>query len=117
MTFRLATEDLSPAGSGAPDRRRRPRRDHCNDVPGGRPTWARGVPVMSSSHRRCTESPDPRAGWSDTFGAVPSDSSSRLAGFYAVVPAGGAGTRLWPLSRSDHPKFLHDLTGDGRSLL
>ena len=37
--------------------------------------------------------------------------------FWAVVPAGGAGTRLWPLSRRAHPKFLHDLTGDGRSLL
>ena len=40
-----------------------------------------------------------------------------LQGFWAVVPAGGAGTRLWPLSRSSSPKFLHDLTGDGRSLL
>src|SRR5690625_7205731 len=36
---------------------------------------------------------------------------------HAIVPAGGAGTRLWPLSRRDHPKFLHDLTGTGRSLL
>jgi mannose-1-phosphate guanylyltransferase len=37
--------------------------------------------------------------------------------FWAVVPAGGSGTRLWPLSRSASPKFLHDLTGSGRSLL
>ncbi|PZR55516.1 mannose-1-phosphate guanylyltransferase [Xylanimonas oleitrophica] len=37
--------------------------------------------------------------------------------FYAVVPAGGSGTRLWPLSRAGAPKFLHDLTGSGRSLL
>ena len=37
--------------------------------------------------------------------------------FWAVIPAGGAGTRLWPLSRSSSPKFLHDLTGTGRSLL
>jgi mannose-1-phosphate guanylyltransferase len=36
---------------------------------------------------------------------------------YAVVPAGGSGTRLWPLSRAAHPKFLHDLTGDGRTLI
>jgi mannose-1-phosphate guanylyltransferase len=28
---------------------------------------------------------------------------------YAVIPAGGSGTRLWPLSRSDRPKFLLDL--------
>lgn len=37
--------------------------------------------------------------------------------FWAVIPAGGAGTRLWPLSRSSAPKFLHDLTGSGRTLL
>jgi mannose-1-phosphate guanylyltransferase len=37
--------------------------------------------------------------------------------FWAVIPAGGAGTRLWPLSRSSVPKFLHDLTGQGRTLL
>ncbi|MBF5081567.1 mannose-1-phosphate guanylyltransferase [Quadrisphaera sp. INWT6] len=43
--------------------------------------------------------------------------ASRIEGFAAVVPAGGAGTRLWPLSRAGAPKFLHDLTGSGRSLL
>ncbi len=37
--------------------------------------------------------------------------------FYAVIPAGGSGTRLWPLSRAGHPKFLHALTGTNRSLL
>ncbi|MDH2415113.1 mannose-1-phosphate guanylyltransferase [Nocardioides sp. CER19] len=37
--------------------------------------------------------------------------------FWAVIPAGGSGTRLWPLSRSTAPKFLRDLTGSGRSLL
>jgi len=40
-----------------------------------------------------------------------------MAGLWAVIPAGGAGTRLWPLSRSSSPKFLHDLTGAGSSLL
>ncbi|HEU5240831.1 MAG TPA: sugar phosphate nucleotidyltransferase, partial [Ornithinibacter sp.] len=40
-----------------------------------------------------------------------------IPGFWAVVPAGGAGTRLWPLSRAARPKFLLDLTGSGRSLL
>ncbi len=40
-----------------------------------------------------------------------------VAGFWAVIPAGGAGTRLWPLSRANAPKFLHDLSGSGRSLL
>ncbi|WP_259390756.1 mannose-1-phosphate guanylyltransferase [Actinomyces sp. 2119] len=36
---------------------------------------------------------------------------------HAIIPAGGAGTRLWPLSRRHRPKFLLDLTGSGRSLL
>ena len=40
-----------------------------------------------------------------------------LTHVWAVVPAGGAGTRLWPLSRAAHPKFLLDLAGSGRSLL
>ncbi|WP_370445287.1 sugar phosphate nucleotidyltransferase [Miniimonas sp. S16] len=35
----------------------------------------------------------------------------------AIVPAGGAGTRLWPLSRRSRPKFLLDLLGTGRTLL
>jgi mannose-1-phosphate guanylyltransferase len=43
--------------------------------------------------------------------------SRPVPGFFAVVPAGGAGTRLWPLSRAGAPKFLHDLTGAGRTLL
>ncbi|MCD4534131.1 NTP transferase domain-containing protein [Nocardioides sp. cx-169] len=42
---------------------------------------------------------------------------SAIEGFWAVIPAGGAGTRLWPLSRASSPKFLRDLTGSGRSLL
>jgi mannose-1-phosphate guanylyltransferase len=37
--------------------------------------------------------------------------------FYSIIPAGGIGSRLWPLSRADAPKFLHDLTGSGTSLL
>ena len=37
--------------------------------------------------------------------------------FWAVVPAGGAGTRLWPLSRATSPKFLRDLRGSGRTLI
>ena len=35
---------------------------------------------------------------------------------WAVIPAGGAGTRLWPLSRAASPKFLLPLHGP-RSLL
>lgn len=37
--------------------------------------------------------------------------------FYSIIPAGGIGSRLWPLSRADAPKFLHDLTGSGHTLL
>ena len=40
-----------------------------------------------------------------------------MADFHAVIPAGGAGTRLWPLSRASRPKFLLDLTGNGRTLI
>ncbi len=36
---------------------------------------------------------------------------------YSTILAGGSGTRLWPLSRADAPKFLHPLTGTKRSLL
>jgi mannose-1-phosphate guanylyltransferase len=36
---------------------------------------------------------------------------------HVVVPAGGSGTRLWPVSRAGNPKFLHPLTGTDRSLL
>lgn len=40
-----------------------------------------------------------------------------IPGFYVVIPAGGAGTRLWPLSREGYPKFLLDLTLKRRSLI
>ena len=34
-----------------------------------------------------------------------------------VILSGGSGTRLWPLSRAGSPKFLHDLTGSGQTLI
>ncbi len=43
--------------------------------------------------------------------------TSPLEKFFAVIPAGGVGTRLWPLSRAAAPKFLHDLTGSGSTLI
>ena len=43
--------------------------------------------------------------------------SEPLERFYSIIPAGGIGSRLWPLSRADAPKFLHDLTGSGQTLL
>lgn len=48
---------------------------------------------------------------------MPDAADGRIPGLYAIVPAGGAGTRLWPLSRAAAPKFLLDLAGTGRSLL
>jgi len=43
--------------------------------------------------------------------------TEQLGALYGVVLAGGTGTRLWPLSRAGHPKFLHPLTGTDASLL
>lgn len=37
--------------------------------------------------------------------------------WYAVIPAGGTGSRLWPISRRNKPKFLYDILGQGRTLL
>lgn len=48
---------------------------------------------------------------------LPMNDSSAMQRFTCVIPAGGAGSRLWPLSRANAPKFLLDLTGSGNSLL
>jgi len=45
------------------------------------------------------------------------DQVKAIPNFHVVVPAGGSGTRLWPLSRAANPKFLQPLTGTNRSLL
>jgi mannose-1-phosphate guanylyltransferase len=42
--------------------------------------------------------------------------SAGIHDLWAVAPAGGSGTRLWPLSRAARPKFLLPLLGE-RSLL
>lgn len=42
---------------------------------------------------------------------------STTGNFWAVIPAGGSGTRLWPVSRSGQPKFLLPLVHAERSLL
>jgi mannose-1-phosphate guanylyltransferase len=36
---------------------------------------------------------------------------------YAVIPAGGSGSRLWPRSRRSSPKHLLALSGSGKTLL
>ncbi|UQN30011.1 mannose-1-phosphate guanylyltransferase [Brachybacterium kimchii] len=50
-------------------------------------------------------------------GHDPGRTAAPVRPFVPVIPAGGAGTRLWPLSRADRPKFLLDPLGQGRSLL
>src|SRR5690606_7823691 len=37
--------------------------------------------------------------------------------FYAILMAGGIGSRFWPLSTSDFPKQFHDMLGTGETLL
>jgi mannose-1-phosphate guanylyltransferase len=46
-----------------------------------------------------------------------STTSTTATNLYAIVMAGGAGTRFWPLSRSDTPKQLLALAGDSREPL
>ena len=36
---------------------------------------------------------------------------------YAVIMAGGVGTRFWPMSRSTMPKQFLDILGIGKSLI
>ncbi|KAG6080704.1 hypothetical protein E4U30_005943 [Claviceps sp. LM220 group G6] len=72
-------------------------------------------------------SPNPQTSLSPANRYIPPPSPSpqwtvpamdrEVDGFYVIIPAGGAGTRLWPLSRENHPKFLLDIDLSGRSLL
>lgn len=43
--------------------------------------------------------------------------TSMTNNFWTVIPAGGSGTRLWPVSRAGTPKFLLSLVQERRSLL
>jgi mannose-1-phosphate guanylyltransferase len=36
---------------------------------------------------------------------------------YAVIMAGGVGTRLWPFSKTNYPKQFHDILDTGKTLL
>jgi mannose-1-phosphate guanylyltransferase len=36
---------------------------------------------------------------------------------YAIIMAGGVGTRFWPFSRNNYPKQFHDVLGTGKTLL
>ena len=37
--------------------------------------------------------------------------------FYAVIMAGGVGSRFWPVSTQEFPKQFHDMLGSGQTLL
>ena len=37
--------------------------------------------------------------------------------YYAVIMAGGVGSRFWPVSTSEFPKQFHDMLGKGESLI
>lgn len=37
--------------------------------------------------------------------------------YYAVIMAGGVGSRFWPMSTQENPKQFHDMLGAGRSLI
>ena len=36
---------------------------------------------------------------------------------YAIIMAGGIGSRFWPISRSSHPKQFIDILGTGKTLI
>ena len=37
--------------------------------------------------------------------------------YYAVIMAGGIGSRFWPVSTTEFPKQFHDMLGSGQTLL
>lgn len=37
--------------------------------------------------------------------------------YYAVLMAGGVGSRFWPISTSENPKQFHDMLGTGKTLI
>ena len=37
--------------------------------------------------------------------------------YYAILMAGGVGSRFWPVSTQDYPKQFHDMLGTGESLI
>ncbi|WP_062462328.1 mannose-1-phosphate guanylyltransferase [Demequina soli] len=47
----------------------------------------------------------------------PAPASDPVEDLVTVIPAGGVGSRLWPLSQPHRPKFLLDLLGTGATLI
>src|SRR5690606_21072004 len=40
-----------------------------------------------------------------------------MKNFYAIIMAGGIGSRFWPVSQTSHPKQFIDILGTGRTLI
>lgn len=40
-----------------------------------------------------------------------------MKNYYAIIMAGGIGSRFWPVSRSSHPKQFLDILGTGKTLI
>ena len=43
--------------------------------------------------------------------------SEKNKNYYAVIMAGGVGSRFWPVSTPENPKQFHDMLGTGKSLI
>ena len=37
--------------------------------------------------------------------------------YYAILMAGGVGSRFWPVSTQEFPKQFHDMLGSGETLI
>lgn len=88
--------------------------------PGKRPTYASHQSSLNSWHPERNRAAPPMPAPLVLPNSTPAESLKATdpnLGLWVVVPAGGAGTRLWPLSRESCPKFLLDLTGQGRTLI
>ena len=42
---------------------------------------------------------------------------TRNKNYYAIIMAGGVGSRFWPLSKASYPKQFHDILGAGETLI
>ncbi|HQS04234.1 MAG TPA: sugar phosphate nucleotidyltransferase, partial [Daejeonella sp.] len=40
-----------------------------------------------------------------------------MKNYYALIMAGGIGSRFWPISRTAHPKQFIDILGTGKTLI
>ncbi len=45
------------------------------------------------------------------------EATSKTKNYFAVIMAGGIGSRFWPISTEEYPKQFHDMLGTGESLL